>query len=260
MMRRPVLAALMAMVVSLPTLADAPGPVVSISGAVLQPGTYQLQPDARLRDASATARVSSRAWSLGAALLRERAIEPQQRLKSGLLFELNANRVHAMAENNLDMHALADHLYATVAAMPVTGRVVAELNPLQQVILRNNALLENGDRILYPRRPEQVRVMGAVERFCSLPHAPAAQPIEYLRQCPPHRLADPSFVYVIQPNGSWARVGLAAWNREPANVAVGAVLYVPLGSRFLAPETTGLNDDFAALLATQYRLGGLFDE
>lgn len=234
--------------------------LVSIEGAVLKPGSYRFEPEARLRNASATALVRRDAWFLGAALLRQSAIEPQQRLKAGVLFELHANRVHAMAENNLDLHALADHLYTTVEAMPVTGRVPAQLDPLQQMLPANNMLLQDGDRIIYPRRPDQVRVLGAVERACTLPFAAGAQPVDYLADCAPHRLADPSWIYVVQPNGTWSKVGLAGWNREKVNIAVGAVLYVPLRGRWLAPDSSGLNDDMAALLATQYRLGGRFGE
>lgn len=233
---------------------------VTIGGAVLQPGSYHFAPGARLRSASATGLVRRDAWFLGAALLRQSAIEPQQRLKAGVLFELNANRVYAIAQNDLDRHALLDHLYTSVDAMPVTGRVRAQLDPLQQMLLPNDELLEDGDRILYPQRAEQVRVFGAVQRFCSLAFTPGAEPVDYLRQCPSHPMADPSFVFVVQPDGSWRRVGLAAWNRESAPVAVGAVLYVPLREPLLAPETTDLNEDMAAWLATQYRLGGRFSE
>ena len=61
---------------------------VSIAGAVLTPGTYQWPPEARMHDATVAGQVRAGAWFLGAALLRESAIEPQQRLKAGVLFDL----------------------------------------------------------------------------------------------------------------------------------------------------------------------------
>lgn len=236
------------------------GPTVSISGAVLKPGTYRFAEGARLADASATGQVSSRAWPPGAALLRQGQLDAQQRLKAGILFELQTNQVHARAEGKLPLQALTAHLHQLIDAMPVTGRVVAELTPLQQLIAPNNLLLKDGDVLVYPQKPSQVRVLGAVVESCTLKHAPAVQPGAYLRQCPQHRLADPGFIYLVQPDGTWRKLGNAAWNLEPAYVAAGAVIYVPLLDSALAPGTTALNDDIAALLATQYRLGGRFED
>ncbi len=250
----------LAMAISMGAMAQSPELTVDIRGAVLSPGSYSMPAGARLNDAARTGRVSARAWFHGAALLRQSAIEPQQRLKAGALFEINANRIHALAENRTELLELLDRLYEQTEAMPVTGRVIAEMDPLQQLILANNDLLEDGDRLLYPARAEQVRVTGAVERECVLPYQPGAQPITYLKACPRHDVADPSLAYLIQPNGDWSIAGVAAWNSEPANIALGAVIYVPLKTNWLSPIATGLNEDMAAFLATQYSLGGRFAE
>ena len=239
---------------------DADSIVVQIEGQVLNPGTFAFPPGSRLSQAAATGQVSSRAWFLGAALLRKSAIEPQVRLKAGVIFELEVNAVHAKATGNAGLLELAERLYALAAPMPITGRVKAEMNPLALLLLTNNELLEDGDRLLYPLRGQQVRVLGAVEEDCALAHVPGLQPVDYLETCTRHPMADPSYVYLIQPNGSVDRAPVAAWNIRPANVATGAVIYVPLRRNLLSPETTGFNEDMAALLATQYQLGGRFDE
>lgn len=239
---------------------DADSIVVQIGGQVLNPGTFAFPPGSRLSQAAATGQVNSNAWFLGAALLRDSAMEPQVRLKAGVIFELEVNAVHAKATGNAGLLELAERLYALAAPLPVTGRVKAEMNPLAQLLLLNNDLLEDGDRLLYPLRGEQVRVLGAVEEDCVLAHVPGMQPVDYLDSCTRHPMADPSYVYLIQPNGSVDRAPVAAWNIRPANVATGAVIYVPLRRNMLSPETTGFNEDMAALLATQYQLGGRFGE
>lgn len=234
---------------------------VKISGVVAQPGTYTFEPGVtRLNDAAVIAQVSSRAWFLGAALLRQSALESQQRLKAGLLFELSANRVHAQAKNDAALAALVERLHAAVERMPVTGRVVAELDPLQQMLIDNNDLLEPGDHLLYPLRPEHVRVTGAVAEDCLLQHDPALKMTDYLAQCPRHAAADRNDAYLVQPNGQWQRLGIAYWNEQAANVAVGAIIYLPVASGKLSPETLEFNRDMAAMLATQYTLGGRFSE
>ncbi|HIL21657.1 MAG TPA: hypothetical protein EYG20_00125 [Alcanivorax sp.] len=250
----------LALAMSMGALAQPSELTVDIRGVVLSPGSYSLPVGARLNDAARTGQVSARAWFHGAALLRQSAMEPQQRLKSGTLFEINANRVHAQAENRTELLKLLDRFYEKTQAMPVTGRIVTEMDPLQQLILANNGLLEDGDRLLYPARAEQVRVTGAVKDECVLPYQPGAQPVAYLEACPRHEAADPSVVYLIQPNGEWSVAGVAAWNSESANIALGAVIYVPLKTNWLSPIATGLNDDMAAFLATQYYLGGRFAE
>lgn len=233
---------------------------VAIQGAVLQPGVYTFERGARLSNAAVAGQVSSEAWFLGAAWLRREAIEPQTRLKAGILFELKVNGVHAQAQNDSDLVALLGRFNTAVDAMPVTGRVPTELEPLELLFLENNELLAHGDRLLYPSRPDQVRVLGAVVEDCVLPHDPALQLHDYLAICRRHALADRDTAYLIQPDGHVSQHGVAYWNLQEANVAVGAVIYVPLHNRTLSPTTDGLNDDMAAMLATQYQLGGRFDE
>lgn len=251
------LAAMLA--VSLPTQ-SAETIDVTVAGQVLKPGVYRFEEGARLNNAASAGQVSASAWFLGAALLRDSALEAQTRLKAGLLFELNMNGVHARSRNNEPLQALLGRLHATVDAMPVTGRIQAEMDPLSQLALQNNDLLQHGDTLLYPARPDQVRVMGAVVENCILKHDPLMQLHDYLAACESHRAADRNIAYLIQPDASISQHGIAYWNLEEANVAVGAVIYVPLEKSKLSEQSAGLNEDMAAMLATQYMLGGRFDE
>src|SRR5690554_1553194 len=162
--------------------------IVSISGAVLQPGTYQWHADARLHDATVAGQVRADAWFLGAALLRQSALEPQQRLKAGVLFELRVNRLHARAQSNSALYTLLEEFTQQVQEMPVTGRVPAELNPLQLMIPSRNPLLEPGDQLVYPTRPDQVRVLGAVQAPCVLAFDVQAKLTDYLRRSEERRV------------------------------------------------------------------------
>lgn len=255
-------AATLAFMISLPVLGASSADTIEVAvlGEVLQPGVYTFEDGARLNNAAIAGQVSSNAWFLGAALLRQSAINDQLRLKAGILFELRMNSVHAKAENDERLVALFGRLNATVDAMPVSGRIRAEMDPLSQLFIENNDLLEDGDTLRYPTRPEQVRVMGAVVEDCVLEHDPSMQLHDYLGACKRHGAADRDTAYLIQPDGRTSQRGVAYWNLEEANVAVGAVIYVPLKKGKLSPTSAGLNDDMAAMLATQYQLGGRFDE
>ncbi|SDS45060.1 Capsule biosynthesis GfcC [Halopseudomonas litoralis] len=249
-------AALLAGFLANPLAAD----TITVSGAVLKPGEYQWHEGARLQDAAVAGQVSAQAWPLGAALLRHSAIEPQQRLKAGVLYDLRANRIHAQSENNAELQQLLERLKVFVQRLPVTGRVVAELNPFQLLLASKNDLLEAGDELIYPLRPDSIRVLGAVTADCQLTFDAQLQLKDYLGQCPVHRAADRNYVHVIQPDGTTKRIGMAHWNQQQATLAVGAIIYVPFNPAALSPEAQDLNKDMAALLATQYSLGGRFSE
>src|SRR5690606_4148139 len=135
---------------------------ISISGAVLKPGTYPWHADARLHDATVAGQVRADAWFPGAAVLRPSAREPRQRGKAGVRFELRVDRLDAPTDNNPALYTLLEDFTQQVQDMPVTGRVPAELNPLQLMIPSRNPLLEPGDQLVYPTRPDHVRVLGAV--------------------------------------------------------------------------------------------------
>lgn len=233
---------------------------VTISGAVGKPGIFTFEPGARLNDAAAAAQVSNQAWFLGAALLRQGAMESQTRLKAGLLFELEVNGVHAQANDKPALGRFVRRMHSAVSQMDVTGRVTAQLNPLQQLLIMNNPLLQPGDHLRYPLRPQHVRVSGALVEDCLLEHVPGMQLEDYLGQCPKDSIADPSYAYVIQPDGTSDQYGVAYWNQQSVNVAVGAIIYVPVRENMLAPTTSEFNQDMARMLATQYRLGGRFGE
>lgn len=233
---------------------------ISISGAVLKPGEYQWHAGARLRDAVVAGQVRADAWPQGAALLRRSAVEPQQRLKAGVLFDLRTNLVHARSEADPALEQLLGDMLAFVEPLPVTGRVTAELTPFQLLVKGNNALLEAGDRLLYPQRPDSVRVLGAVDHPCQLPFDAAFDIQDYLHQCPTHARADRNHIYLIQPDGAVEQIGMAHWNEQQAYIAVGGILYVPVDPRVLAEQALGLNPELARLLATQYDLGGRFSE
>ncbi|PRB75452.1 capsule biosynthesis GfcC family protein [Pseudomonas sp. MYb185] len=233
---------------------------ISISGAVLKPGEYQWHEGARLRDAAVAGQVRADAWPLGAALLRQSAIEPQQRLKAGVLFDLRINKMYAQAENDPQLRELIERLEAFVEPLPVTGRVKAELNPFQLLVKSKNNLLEAGDKLLYPTRPNSVKVMGAVASDCELSFDAGLSIKDYLRECPTHPAADRNYLYIIQPDGAAERIGMAHWNQQQGHIAVGGILYVPLNPRDISPDTADLNDDIANFLATQYQLGGRYAE
>jgi len=224
---------------------------VQVSGAVAHPGKYPLPAGSRFADAVLAAMPDSQAgYPLGAAVLRTQAVPAQLRLKAGLLFDL---KELAAAADRPASAARLEALHDWVQAMPVTGRVRGQLDPRRLEVDRaNNRVLASGDRFHYPRRPTTIAVVGAVDHFCTLPHAPLRDAGDYLADCPTNALADRDLLFVIQPDGQVQRLGIAAWNRMGAqSLAPGATIYVPLQARVLHGVADSFNDDLAQFLATQ---------
>jgi len=244
---------------ALPALAQTAA-TISVRGAVAQPGEFSWQSDTRLLNASIAANVNHDAWYQGAALLRQSAMRDQQKLKRGLLFDLQTANVNARALGLAGTSELLKQWERRIAGTAVTGRIAAELNPLKQRLLAFNPLLEPGDQIIYPNRPHQVRVLGAVQQDCVLEFAPTLDPLDYREACPLHEAANSQYLYIIQPDGKVELIGTAYWNAEDAWVAVGALLYVPFKSALFGTSRDEFNNEMAQWLATQYELTGGYHE
>jgi hypothetical protein len=180
-------------------------------------------------------------------------IEPQARLKAGVLFDLDTLRQAALAAGRDGRADVAARVYRQVQALPVTGRQRAVLDPVAvEVGFAPNLRVSEGDQLIYPARPASVRVLGAVAAPCTLAFQPMRAARDYLDECPAVAGADLDYVWLIQPDGQVTRLGIAPWNREAgAAPAPGSTLLVPLRSDDLEPPTPELNQQLAEFLATQ---------
>lgn len=235
------------------TVAVNAGPLVTLQGDAAKPGQYSFQTGTRLHDVLLPAEVNPKAYLLGAAWLHQPLRKAQERLKLGVLFDLASLHSNALLDNQPGLAALAARLSDKVQAMPVTGRRVAQLDPVRVELNRgDNSLLSSGDVLLYPVRPTTVRIEGAVLGECELPHHPLQPAKRYLQGCPRDPGANPDLLFVIQPDGRVFEEGVALWNETTAVApAPGARIYVPLRSSGPGDSTPDLNAELAAFIATQ---------
>jgi hypothetical protein len=226
---------------------------IKVSGEVRNPGPIPFTPEARLLDVITASQPDAQGFWLGAAWLRHPLLEQQTRLKAGVLFDLDTLHRAALAAGREGRARAAARLYQQVQALPVTGRQVAMLDPVAvEVGFAPNPLASDGDRLIYPPRPDDVRVLGAVTTACRLVFQPMQPARDYLQGCPPSAQADADYLWLIQPDGHVTRLGIAPWNREEgAPPAPGSTLLVPIRSDDLDPPTPELNQQLAEFLATQ---------
>lgn len=227
---------------------------VSVSGQVEQPGMQSLQGNARLADAAAAAQVKPDAYVLGASWNQRSRVFEQQRLQAGLSYELGAVADQATRDGNAALAALSMQLRHWLQALPVTGRRVARtLDPgALAATSADNLPLDDGDTLSYPRRPSTVRVVGAVQKSCELPHVALQDARAYVKACAT-RMADRDALYVIQPDGQVFELGIALWNESPPMpLAPGAIVYVPLDRRLVAGAADAVfGREMADFIATQ---------
>lgn len=226
---------------------------VTVSGDVRNPGHINVKPGARLLDVISSAQPNAESYWLGAAWLHRSLEDQQARLKAGVLFDLKLLQRGALLDGKSTRAALSASLYEQVERLHVTGRQVAVLDPIAvEVGFARNALLDDGDRLIYPARPSTVEILGAVAQPCHVPYRALLEVRDYARQCPILDDAERDFLWLIQPDGKIRRVGVAAWNREEGIVAApGSRILVPIRNDDLEIPTPELNQQLAEFLATQ---------
>ena len=226
---------------------------ITVSGDVLKPGTLGFTPGIRLLDAINQAQPDPESYWLAAAWLHTPLVEQQTRLKVGVLFDLNMLQRGALLNNNEALAALAARLLDQISRLPVTGRKVAVLDPVAlEVGFARNYALSDGDKLIYPMRTDTVTVLGAVQQPCTLPYHAQQEARDYLDNCQRLPEAEADFLWLINPDGRYQRVAIAAWNRQDGVHAVaGSTILVPVRNDNADLPTPDLNEQLAQFLATQ---------
>ncbi|MBN5091057.1 capsule biosynthesis GfcC family protein [Stenotrophomonas maltophilia] len=223
---------------------------VVAEGALLAPGSYTVAAGTRLSQLMATTHPASDAYLPGIALYRKGARPQQVRLRAGLQYSLD------LLEEDQDpqIATAATALSRWLQDHPASGRMPLPINDmrLMQVQRGSDPILEQGDALRVPRRPNKITVLGAVESACELPHQPLRDVRDYLRDCTVTSAADRNDLYVVQPDMTVQKVGVAPWNRtDPQAVAPGGVIFVPLRQHAIDAVDSAFNAEFAAFIATQ---------
>lgn len=140
-------------------------------------------------------------------------------------------------------------LLAFAASLPVTGRIPLthtdprwlELHP------ESDPVLQPGQRLVLPPRPETVSIVRANGEICRVRHLATAYARDYLRQCAQHTA--PQHAWIVQPDGIVQRHGIADWNQEKqAHPAPGAWI---IATETDTPWHWSVLDHLAFFLATQ---------
>ncbi|PHK95056.1 polysaccharide biosynthesis/export protein [Pseudoroseomonas rhizosphaerae] len=216
------------------------GPV-TLAGEFVRPGIYDIRRGERLSELMTRAGgLSPQAYPYGAVFTRESVRQRQQdgfartaRELEQSLIQVAAGQAMAGAKaGGMDLGGAITagrELAGALREARAAGRMVVEANP---VILAArpelDVLLEPGDLVMVPKRPNEVTVVGAVLNPGSLQFSTGWKAAEYVRASGgAQRFADGGRAFVVLPNGQSVPAGLGAWQAGGPPIPPGSLVVVP---------------------------------
>jgi protein involved in polysaccharide export with SLBB domain len=186
---------------------------VSLSGEVMAPGVYQVQPGETLPQLIKRAGGLSRnAFSYGMVFTRESTrLQQQENLnKSVRRLEAEINSQTATSLQNLVDSEKGAGLQAQLAGqrllltrmkdLKASGRIALELDPINPTL--PPLQLEDGDQISVPQQPSFVGVFGEVFAESSFIHKPGSTVKDYISKAGLTRDADADSLLLIRADGT----------------------------------------------------------
>ena len=219
---------------------------VTLAGEFARPGAYTVRKGERLSELIQRAGgLTAVAFPYGAVFTRERVKRAEEAALRRAASEVDATLAALTAKPDPKeprMAAFARMSARLRAAEPV-GRVVVEADPtLLRVRPDLDTVLEPGDRLFVPMRPNYVTVVGAVQNPSAVRFQSGLTAADYVRRTGGFQAtADDSRVFVVLPNGEAHRVGASLWNYQP--------LHVPPGSTIIVPDDPASSDPIMRSLA-----------
>ncbi len=215
------------------------GPV-TLMGEFLRPGVYDIRRGERLSEVIARAGgLTPQAFPYGAVFTRESVRVRQQEgfgrtareMEQGLM-QMAAGQAVVGSRTGTDIAgaiAAGREMAAALREARAAGRMVVEANP---VVLAGrpelDVLLEPGDLIMMPKRPNEVTVVGSVQNPGSMQFTTGWRARDYVAAAGGmQRFADPQRAFIVLPNGQSAAAGLGAWQQGGPPVPPGSLVIVP---------------------------------
>ena len=191
---------------------------VTVVGEVQHPGTYTVIPGERLSDLLRRAGgFSDDAYLPAVQFYRESVRKLQQERIEESLRRLELEMETAAQRFTAESAALGDdtvnveqeeervsRLISTIRSTQAKGRTVIRVASADELEgTPHDVELVDGDRLVVPRRPDEVNVVGAVFNQTALLYQDGLRVRDYLHECGgPTETAEMEFAYVIRADGS----------------------------------------------------------
>jgi protein involved in polysaccharide export with SLBB domain len=246
-----------------PVFSDRDTGPVSLAGEFIRPGVYNIRRGERLSEIIERAGgLTPQAYPYGAVFTRERVKREEQANFKRYIRELQSSMATATARTRGKVEVsgavqAVDSLIRTLAQTPPVGRVVVEADPtVLQVRPEEDTILEPGDALHVPKRPNYVSITGEVLNSGAVAFKTGANAADYVRMAGGFTDAsDEDRTFVIYPNGSAQPLSVSAWNFTPTLVPPGSTIVVPRDPlpfdwMLLTTDITGILRDLAVAAAS----------
>jgi len=207
------------------------GPVVLV-GEFVRPGLFTIRRGERLSELiSRAGGLTAQAYPYGAILTRERVKQAEAQALRRAAREIDSALAVLATRRNVSAEQLAalSRLSEQLETAEAIGRVVAEIDPtVLQVRPELDTVLEAGDQIFVPKRPNYITVSGDVLNPTTVQFRPGGTVAEYIDKAGGFQVSgDDGRVFVVFPNGEARRAGVGLWNFEPVQIPPGSTIVVP---------------------------------
>jgi polysaccharide biosynthesis/export protein len=207
------------------------GPVLLV-GEFTRPGLYEIRRGERLSEIIARAGgLTAQAYPYGGVFTRQRVRAAQRAGLERASRELSSSLAVVAVQRNINpTSVLALQQFAKqLGSVEALGRVVTETDPtVLQVRPELDAVLEPGDRLYMPKRPNFVTVIGDVLNPGAMQFIAGTTADQYINQAGGfQRSADEDRIFVVYPNGQAEPLAVSVWNFNPVQLPPGSSLVVP---------------------------------
>jgi polysaccharide biosynthesis/export protein len=207
------------------------GPVL-LSGEFVRPGLYDIRRGERLSEIIARAGgITDQAYPYGSVFTRERVRVAEKAGFQRAARELKSAAMYSAGKAGANTSALIalQNLTEEMANTESIGRVVIEADPtVLQVRPELDTVLEPGDRIFMPKRPNSVLVIGDILNPGAQQFISGTKVDEYVQQAGGLQVsADEDRMFLVYPNGVAQPVSVSVWNYNPVQVPPGSTVVVP---------------------------------
>ncbi len=206
---------------------------VLLSGEFMQPGVYTIRKGEKLSDLIARAGgITDQAYSYGAIFTRKRVQEIQRQELRKTARHLQSAMISASVKKNIEADSLAaaQQLTNQLVNAELIGRVVIEADPLKLSLDPSlDTILEAGDALYMPKRPNFIIAMGDVLNPGALQFVPGKNIADYINEVGSYtRSADEGRIYIVYPNGVARPINLSSWGGD-RNISIppGTAIVVP---------------------------------
>ena len=211
---------------------------VFLTGEFKRPGVFSIRRGERLSELITRAGgLTEQAYPLGTVFTRARVRQQETMaferlaldLESGLAEALTSGTVERTSSDPQAVVAAVQELANKLRRAEPVGRVVVEADPtVLGVSPELDTILEPGDAILIPKRPNSVTVSGEVLSPGTIQFRAGKTVDQYIDGAGGFsRTADDGRTFIVLPNGEAQRVAVSSWNYTAVHLPPGSTIIVP---------------------------------